>query len=181
MRREHKLLTVLAASFLAMPAFGTTLAAPAAAPSTGLDEEVRKELLKLPYFGVFDNLEYSVDGSEVTLSGQVTRPVLKRDAVNVVKRLKGVEIVHDNVEVLPLSNYDDNLRVRAYYAIFGSPSLSRYAIAAQSPIRIVVKNGNVTLEGVVNSEVDRRLAFARVNGLPGTFSVTNNLRLDRED
>jgi hyperosmotically inducible protein len=148
----------------------------------GLEQQVRTELAKLPYFGVFDNLAFSVnENDQVTLSGQVTRPTLKRDAENIIKRIEGVSAVDNQVEVLPLSSYDNHIRLNAYYAIFGSPSLNRYAIMAQPPIHIVVKNGAVTLEGVVNNEMDRQLADARVRGLPGTFEVTNHLQLDSRE
>jgi osmotically-inducible protein OsmY len=175
---KKKLAILTASVLLAAPVFGATYAS----AQGQLEEKVGSELNKLPYFGVFDNLSFTVDADrQVTLYGQVTRPTLKRDAENAIKRLTGVEVVDNRIEVLPLSNFDNDIRVRAYYAIFGSPALSRYALAGREPIHIVVKNGNVTLEGVVNSEVERLLAFSRVRGLPGTFAVTNNLRLDNAD
>lgn len=140
-------------------------------------KEVRHELLMLPYLGVFDNLAYKVDGYNVTLMGQVTRPTLKSDAENVVKRIEGVEHVDNQIEVLPVSPNDDRLRRQLYRAIYGYPALQKYSLGVQQPIRIVVKNGKVTLEGVVDSEADKNIANIRANGVPGVFSVTNSLQV----
>jgi hyperosmotically inducible periplasmic protein len=142
-----------------------------------IQREVRHELLMLPYLGVFDNLAYKVDGYNVTLYGQVTRPTLKSDAENVVKKIEGVEKVDNQIEVLPPSPMDDRIRRQLYRAIYGYPSLQRYALGVQQPIRIIVKNGNVTLEGVVDSEADKNTAGIRAKSVPGTFTVTNNLQV----
>lgn len=131
----------------------------------------------LPYFGVFDNIEYRVDGETVTLLGDVTRPTLKSDAENVVKDIEGVQHVVNRIEVLPPSPMDDQLRLALYRAIYGFPALEKYALGVQKPIRIIVKNGHATLEGVVDSEADKNLAGVRANAVPGIFSVTNNLRV----
>jgi hyperosmotically inducible periplasmic protein len=142
-----------------------------------ITREVRHELLMLPYFGVFDYIAYKVDGYNVTLLGQVVRPSLKSDAGNVVKRIEGVEKVDNQIEVLPPSSIDDGLRLRLFRAIYGDPALQRYELGVQKPIRIIVKNGRVTLEGVVDSEADKNLVGLRANGVSGTFSVTNNLQV----
>ena len=142
-----------------------------------IQKEVRHELLMLPYLGVFDNIEYRVDGDTVTLLGDVTRPTLKSDAENVVKRIEGVQHVVNKIEVLPPSPMDDRLRLALYRAIYGFPALEKYALGVQKPIRIIVKNGHVTLEGVVDSEADKTLAGVRANSVPGIFSVTNNLQV----
>src|SRR5215470_16183581 len=142
-----------------------------------IQREVRHELLMLPYLDVFDNLAYKVDGYNVTLLGQVTRPTLKSDAENVVKKIEGVEKVDNQVEVLPPSPMDDQLRRRLYRAIYGYPNLQKYALGVQQPIRIIVKNGNVTLEGVVDNEGDKNVAGIRAKGVPGIFNVTNNLQV----
>jgi hyperosmotically inducible protein len=142
-----------------------------------ITREVRHELLMLPYLGVFDNLAYKVDGYNVTLVGQVTRPTLKSDAENVVKRIEGVEHVDNQIEVLPPSPMDDRLRRQLYRAIYGFPALQKYALGVQQPIRIIVKAGKVTLEGVVDNEGDKNIANIRANGVPGVFSVTNNLQV----
>jgi len=142
-----------------------------------IQKEVRHELLMLPYFGVFDNIAYKVDGYNVTLLGQVTRPSLKSDAERAVKGIEGVEKVDNQIEVLPPSPMDDQLRLRLYRAIYGYPSLQRYALGVQKPIRIIVKSGRVTLEGVVGNEADKNTAGIRANSVPGIFSVTNNLQV----
>lgn len=144
-----------------------------------LTREVRHELVMLPYYGVFDNLAYRVDGDAVTLFGSVTRPTLKSDAENVVKRIEGVSRVTNNIQVLPLSPNDDRIRLAVYRAIYGFPSLNRYALNAVPPIHILVDNGKVTLEGVVANEGDKNVANVQANGVPGVFSVTNNLQTER--
>jgi len=144
-----------------------------------LQKEVRHELLMLPWFGVFDNLEYQVNGDTVTLLGAVTRPTLKSDAENVVKHIEGVQHVVNNIDVLPRSPMDDRLRLVLFRTIYRDPALEKYALGVQKPIRIIVRNGRVILEGVVDSEMDKNVAGIRANGVPGTFSVTNNLRVVR--
>jgi hyperosmotically inducible protein len=139
--------------------------------------EVRHELLMLPYFGVFDYIAYKVDGYNVTLLGEVVRPALKSDAENAVKHIEGVEKVENQIEVLPPSTMDDRLRMRLFRAIYQYPPLQKYELGVQKPIRIIVKNGRVTLEGVVDSDADKNLAGLRANGVSGTFSVTNNLQV----
>jgi hyperosmotically inducible protein len=144
-----------------------------------LVKEVRHELVMLPYLGVFDNLGYKVDGSTVTLVGQVTRPTLKSDAENVVKKIEGVEKVDNQIEVLPLSPADDRIRRAVYMALARSPQLDRYFMQAVAPIRIIVKNGNVTLEGVVGDKGDSDVANITANGVSGAFGVTNHLRVEK--
>ena len=141
--------------------------------------ETRHEILTLPYFGVFDNIEFRVDGEVVTLLGQVVRPTLKTEAEAAVKGIEGVEKVVNHLEVLPLSPNDDRLRLALYRAIYGYAPLQRYALSVIKPIRIIVKNGNVTLEGFVANEGDRNIANIRANGVHGIFSVTNNLRVEK--
>lgn len=149
-------------------------------PSARLTKEVRHELVMLPYFGVFDNLTYRVDGHSVTLFGQVTRPTLKTDAGRAVEGIEGVDKVDNQIEVLPLSPNDDRLRRSLYRAIYGFGPLNRYAMPVLKPIRIVVKNGNVTLEGIVDSETDKNIVNIRANGVHGVFSVTNNLQVEKQ-
>src|SRR5579859_8002001 len=142
-----------------------------------ITREVRHELLMLPYFGVFDNIAYKVNGYNVTLLGQVVRPSTKSDAENAVKHIEGVEKVDNQIEVLPPSPMDDRLRLELYRAIYGYPALEKYALGVQKPIRIIVNNGHVTLEGVVDNETDKNLAEVRAKSVPGIFSVTNNLQV----
>jgi hyperosmotically inducible protein len=144
-----------------------------------IQREVGHVLRMLPYLTVFDNLAYQVNGYDVTLSGQVTRPVLKSDAENVVKRVEGVEKVDNQIEVLPPSPMDDRLRIRLYRAIYGYPSLQKYSLGVLQSIRIIVKNGHVSLEGVVDNEGDKNLAGIRAKSVPGTFSVDNNLQVTK--
>ncbi len=144
-----------------------------------LMKEVRHELVMLPYYGVFDNLVFRVNGYDVELFGQVTRPTLKSDAERVVKDIEGVEKVINNIEVLPLSPNDDNIRLAVYRAIYGHTMLSRYGLQAVPSIHIIVKNGNVTLEGVAANENDKNVAYIQANSVPGVFGVTNNLRVEK--
>jgi len=145
-------------------------------------KEVRHELVMLPYYGVFDNLSYKVDrDGTVTLLGQVARPTLKSDAENVVKRIEGVEKVVNNLEVLPNSPNDDRIRRAAYRAIYGNDVLSEYQLRAVPPIHIIVNNGHITLEGVVARQMEKQVAGMQANGVPGAFSVTNNLVVEEPD
>jgi hyperosmotically inducible periplasmic protein len=154
---------------------------PGAPDENRLIKNVRHELLMLPYFGVFDDLGFTIDGSTVTLVGAVVRPVLKSDAENVVKRIEGVTRVINNIEVLPLSSNDDRIRMATYRAIYGDATLStRYGYRALPSIHIIVKNGNIRLEGVVANEMDKNIAGIRANGVHGAFSVDNQLRIERK-
>jgi hyperosmotically inducible protein len=148
-------------------------------PTDRLAKEVRHELVMLPYYSVFDNLAFRVDGSKVTLFGQVTRPVLKSDAENVVKRIEGVTSVDNQIEVLPLSPNDDRIRMAVYRALFSRPQLQRYGMGAVPSIHIIVKNGNVTLVGVVDNEMDKNVAGIAANGVTGVFKVTNDLQVQQ--
>jgi len=150
---------------------------PSARSQQRIQKEVRHELLMLPWFGVFDNIAYKVEGYNVTLYGQVVRPSLKSDAENVVEHIEGVENVDNKIEVLPPSPMDDRLRIQLFHAIYGYEPLQKYALGVQKPMRIIVKNGHVTLEGVVDTEADKNAAGIRANGVPGIFSVTNNLQV----
>src|SRR5262249_14548815 len=144
--------------------------------SYGLSEQVRKQLVTLPYYGVFDNLEYRIQGNTVILSGQVVRASTKSDAEGRIKRLAGVERVVNNIRVLPLSSIDAGLRRRVYRAVFGFGGLGRYSMGVNPSIHIIVENGRVTLEGVVDNKTDSDMAYLRANDVPGIFSVTNHLR-----
>lgn len=141
--------------------------------------EVRHELVTLPYYGIFDDLAFRVQDGTITLLGAVTRPTLKSDAGNVVKRVEGVTQVVNNIEVLPLSPLDDQIRYAEYRAIYGDPSLStRYGFRALPSVHIIVKNGHVTLEGVVANQADKNLINIRANGVPNVFSVQNDLQVE---
>jgi hyperosmotically inducible protein len=144
-----------------------------------LVKEVRHQLVTLPYYNVFDDLGFTVNGGTVTLVGQVTQPYVKDDAEKAVKHVEGVTNVVNNIEVLPLSGNDDNIRRGVYRAIYGDPNLStRYGFQALPSIHIIVKNGNVRLEGVVANEMDRSIAGIKANQVPGAFKVENDLRVE---
>ena len=175
---KAKLLVFPAVLLLASAAWGQGNQTPVPAKAEErLQREVRHQLLLLPRLSVFDNLAYKVDGYTVTLIGQVTDPVEKSDAENVVKHIEGVEKVDNQIEVLPLSPMDNGLRRQLFVAIYGYPSLEKYAMPVVKPIRIIVKNGHVSLEGVVDSEADKNTAEIRAKGVPGVFSVTDNLQV----
>jgi hyperosmotically inducible protein len=143
-----------------------------------ITREVRHELLMLPYYGAFDDIAFKLEGDTVILLGDVARPSLKPDAENAIKHIEGVARVDNQIEVLPNSPMDDRLRLELYRAIYGYPALEKYALGVQKPIRILVKNGHVTLEGFVDNEGDKNFAGMRANGVPGIFSVDNHLQMD---
>jgi hyperosmotically inducible protein len=149
------------------------------ANETEIAKKVRHELVMLPYYGIFDDLAFKVEGNTVTLLGQVVRPTLKDDAGRVVKRVAGVEQVVSNIEVLPNSPMDDQIRRAVYRTIYGDPSIStRYGFRALPSIHIIVKNGHVTLEGVVANQADKNLIGIRANGVANVFSVSNDLQVE---
>ncbi len=142
-------------------------------------KKIRKELVTLPFYSVFDNLAFKYEEGVVTLYGQVSRPTLRKDAERVVERVAGVDQVVNHIEVLPLSNFDDQIRVAVYRAIYRQPGIDRLALQAVPSIHIIVRNGNVTLEGVVPNKSDATRAFIAANSVPNVFSVTNNLRVEK--
>jgi osmotically-inducible protein OsmY len=169
--------TLLSLLCLSAAAQDTQRSQPSAKSQDRIVREVRHELLMLPYFGVFDNIAFKVDGDTVTLLGQVIRPTLKSDAENAIKRIEGVEHVNNQIEVLPPSPMDDRLRTQLFRSIYQYPALQKYELGVQKPIRIIVKNGHVALEGVVDSQGDKDLAGIRAKTVPGSFSVDNNLQV----
>ncbi len=175
--RSGRMLAVASVALLALPMFVQGATGASNPPSGSLEQKVRHELLMLPYYSLFDTLSFDVNGSQVTLRGQVIRPTLASDAANVVKRIPGVTGVTNQIEVLPLSPYDNRLRWAVARAVFSTPSLQRYALGARPAIHIIVKNGDVRLEGLVGSEMDKTLAGMRASGVFGAFSVTNDLRI----
>jgi hyperosmotically inducible protein len=151
---------------------------PGSAARDRLIREVRHELVMLPNYGVFDDLAYDVEGSTVTLVGEVTRPTLKSDAEKAVKRIEGVTSVVNRIKVLPLSPMDDRIRLAVYRSIYSQPGLDRYALQAIPPIHIIAENGHVFLVGVVASASDKEMAGMRANGVSGVFSVDNRLTVE---
>lgn len=165
----------LALGFASLPVL---LHASTGRDTLNLTQKVRHELLMLPYYTVFDDLSFQMNGHEVTLMGDVRNPTLKADAERAIKRLPGVALVKNEITVLPLSPMDDRIRLATVRAIYGFGPLQRYSMGAHPSIRIIVDNGNVTLTGVVANEMDRNIAFMRANQVSGVFSVTNDLRID---
>src|ERR1700716_1172221 len=204
MSRYSRLAVALASLTLVLA--GARTAAQPQAKSTM--DEIRKELMQLPYYGVFDFLAFKYDKGTVTLLGYAYRPILKTDAVRAVKRVSGVDQVIDKIEELPVSQNDDELRWKTYYAIYRDPFLSRYAPgggllwghrhpfasgalfplgpsrfpgtepAGDYPIHIIVKQGQITLLGVVDNESDKTIAGMRARGVPLSFGVVNDLMVD---
>lgn len=144
-----------------------------------IEREIGHELLMLPNYGVFDNIAYKLKGGTLTLLGAVVQPSIKADAENAVNHIEGVNRVVNQIEVLPPSSQDDALRMALFRAIYQYPSLQKYEIGALKPIRIIVKNGRVSLEGVIDSEESKELVGARATSVPGVFQVTNNLRVQQ--
>jgi hyperosmotically inducible protein len=185
--RFSRISLAAAAVALVIGMFGTTLAAAQGTATPPSDravqriiKEARHELIMIPNLDVFDFLAFKVDGFNITLLGTVTRPSLKSDAENAVKGIEGVEHVDNQIEVLPPSPMDDRLRVQLFRAIYGYPSMQRYALPVNKPIRILVKGGHVRLEGVVDNEADKNVAGIRAKGVSGTFSVDNNLQIEKK-
>jgi len=175
MKKNFLRMSLLAGMLAAVPAL-----LPAATSNEELAKRVRRELVTLPFYSLFDNLSFRIEGGTVTLLGQVNRPTMKTDAERVVKRISGVAAVDNQIEVLPLSPFDDRLRIGVVRAVYSQPALQRYALGAVPGIHVIVKNGNVTLEGVVTHESEKNIAFIQANGVSGVFSVTNNLRVERQ-
>jgi len=168
---------VLLAASLAVSA-GNCAASNSKKQPSSVTDEIRHTLITLPWYGVFDELAFTMDSSgNVTLTGEVTQPVLKFDAESAVKHLAGVGKVINQIEVLPLSSFDASIRWATYRAIFSRPGFEKYAVQAISPIRIIVKNGNVTLDGFIGNPVDKQMADMAARSVPGVFSVTDNLKI----
>ncbi|GAB4371045.1 MAG: hypothetical protein OHK0021_13770 [Bryobacter sp.] len=147
-------------------------------PEQELTKKIRRELNTLPFLGIFDYLTFQLDGRKVIVSGYATRPVLASSAINVVKGVPGVEEVVNKIEVLPFSPNDDQLRIAVYRTVFSQGSLGRYTLGALPPVRIIVKNGNVTLHGVVMNEMDKNMFTVFANQVSGVFQVTNRLQVE---
>jgi hyperosmotically inducible periplasmic protein len=172
-------LSVSAASSVAAAPASNKTPSPTATPNSDawLVNQVRHELVMLPWLSVFDNLQYEVRGNKVILSGEVVRPVLKDSAASVVKRIAGVQEVENRIDVLPVSPFDNQIRRAELREIYSYPALQRYGLGTLPSIHIIVNNGHVTLEGAVDNQMDKNLAGIRANSVPDVFSVTNNLQV----
>jgi hyperosmotically inducible periplasmic protein len=146
-------------------------------PAQDLPSQVLHQLVMIPYYSVFDDLNFSVDNGVVTLTGDVVNPVVRTDAEGSIKHLAGVTQVVNKINILPPSSMDNHIRAAEYRAIFGYSDMYRYAMGAIPSIHIIVDFGHVTLVGVVNTDADKNVANIRANSVPGVFSVTNSLRV----
>ncbi len=167
---------------LSLPVFAANAAARAGTgqntSTNQLAGEVRHQLVMLPYYGIFDNLEFQIAGNDkVVLMGEVVRPILKDDAAAAVRSIPGVRQVVNDIKVLPPSPFDNRIRRAEYREIYGTPGFEKYAIQAVPPIHIIVDNGNVTLVGVVADKMDKNLAGIKANEVRNVFHVTNDLRV----
>jgi hyperosmotically inducible periplasmic protein len=177
MKKIIQKVALASALAIAVPVFAGTGTGTGTPNGQDLANQVRHELVMIPYYTVFDDLNYSIDNGVVTLTGDVTNPVVKTDAERSVKRLPGVTQVVNHINILPPSSMDSHIRAAEYRAIFGFSDMYRYAQGAIPSIHIIVDFGHVTLTGVVDSEADKNVANIRANSVPGVFSVTNNLRV----
>jgi hyperosmotically inducible protein len=144
---------------------------------TQLLDKARHEILMYYAYGIFDNINLEAQGGRLTVNGQVTQPFKKADIGNFLTRVRGVAEVVNNLEVLPTSTFDDRLRLQVARAIYGDPYFLHYADQALPPIHIIVKNGNVALEGVVATKMDRIRAEMAARGTGLSFAVVDNLRV----
>lgn len=172
----RKLLVLVAALAITGSVVGQASAEPSRR-NASIGDRVNHELLMLPYVGVFDSLSYKIDGSTVTLYGKVLRPTMAKEAAARVSKISGVTRVVNDIEVLPVSSFDDSIRARTYRAIFSTGGLYRYSMGSYPSIHIVVERGHVTLEGAVQNRMDSQLAYMAANQVPGVFSVTNRLHI----
>jgi len=163
--------------FLPLAAWAQKNSSPPSNFTKRVQKQVTHEILMLPYYDEFDVIGFRVDGYNVTLFGHVVHATLKSDAEHAVKKIEGVEKVINRIEILPPSPMDDQLRLQLFRAIYGYGPLQRYGVGSNRPIHIIVDRGHVTLEGVVDSTGDRNLVNIRANGVPGVFSVQNNLQV----
>jgi hyperosmotically inducible periplasmic protein len=185
-KRVHTgILSLLLAFAISGTAAATAAGANQQAPSPNssdyqawLANQVRHQLVMLPYYSVFDNLEYRIEGRHVTLMGQVVWPTLKEDAAKAVKHIEGVQSVDNQIQVLPIDPMDEQIRRAEFRAIYDFPGMDIYVIRSVQPIHIIVDNGHVTLEGVVRNQTDKNIAGLAANRVPNVFSVTNNLRVE---
>jgi hyperosmotically inducible periplasmic protein len=184
--KMRQISTMIVLAVLCQPAYtrGTASTQKKTPPRKGsqsygdwLKREVRHELALLAGYTVFDILEYRIDGNKVTLIGQVTRPALKKEAEDAVKKIEGVEGLDNQIEILPPSPTEDQIRRAEYRAIYSQPGLELYGVGSLQAIHIIVMGGQITLEGVVTGQGDKDLANVEAHRVPGVFSVTNNLQV----
>ncbi len=180
MRKINKLL-VLSIAFLAI-AFVNVDAQTYSGDASAMqmEKDVRKQILKLPYYEVFDHIEYSIQGNTVVLDGKVRNATNRKAAESAIKRVSGVEAVVNNIEILPVGGFDERIRIQLLRSVSSAGGLSRYLWPINPSIRLIVDRGHVSLEGFVSNKTDSDLANIAARSVPGVFSVTNNLVVDRE-
>lgn len=166
-------LALVALSFVSVSAQSSSASRP-------IEEQVRKSILKLPRYEVFDSIGYKVDGGTVTLFGKVRNAVNKKDAERSVKRVRGVTRVVNEIEILPVGSFDESIRAQLYRRLSASGGLSRYLWTTNPSVRLIVERGHVSLEGYVSNRGDYNTMNILANGVSGVFSVTNNLKVDRD-
>lgn len=174
-------LLVFAVTFFAFSAVGINAQNVSGNQSQrALEEKIYKKILYLPYYGAFDSIKFQVEGSKVILSGKVINSINKSDAKNAVEDIDGVSEVVNNIDLLPLSSFDNQIRFRLAREIGNSAGIGRYVPERAPSVRIIVENGRITLEGYVSNRSDSNLLNILANGIPGVFSVQNNLIVNKE-
>jgi len=179
-----KLIRSFLVFILAVGAFSTASVNAQSFASTNspraIEEQVRKKILRLPRYEIFDAIGYQVNGDTVTLNGKVRNAINRKDAERSVGKIPGVNHVVNNIEVLPLGSFDDSIRVRLYQTLANSGGLSRYLWPNSPSVRLIVDGGHVSLEGYVSNRGDFNTMNILAHGVSGVFSVTNNLIVDKE-
>ena len=176
--RQLALGTVLMAAIVA--GAGSASASTAAVSDTQIEKQVVHEILMYPRYTIWDNIALRVHEGNVEVTGVVSQPYKKEDVTRLVKNVPGVASVTNDLKVLPLSPFDDELRIRVARAIYGDPMLTSYAIQPRGPIHIIVNNGQVTLEGMVSRQMDKQIAGLRANNAGLSFGpVVNNLEVEK--
>lgn len=170
------ILAIIALSFISVDAQNVS----GSVSTRTIEDQVRRKILRLPQYEVFDSISYQVNGDTVTLSGKVRNAINKSDAERSVKKVAGVGRVVNEIEVLPLGSFDESIRARLYQTISRSGGLSRYLWTVNPPVRLIVDRGHVSLEGVVSHRGDYNTMNVLAKGVSGVFSVTNNLVIDKE-
>ncbi len=150
------------------------------ASATAIGQEVHKRILRLPRYELYDHIGFEVNGDTVTLNGKVRNAINKNDAEGSVKRISGVNRVINNIEVLPLSGFDDQIRRNLTQRLANTAGLSGYLWPVNPPVRLVVDRGHITLEGKVRSRGDYNMMNIAANTVPGSFTVTNNLVIEND-
>ena len=175
---KQRLLGLLVAGVMATAGFAaTTTSVPA--PDAQIAQQIAKEIRMYSRYTIWDHVNLRVNNGEVQLLGEVSQPWKKQDLERLAMNVPGVTSVANELKVLPLSSFDNDIRIRVARAVYGHPSLSRYSMQAVPPIHIIVDNGRVKLEGVVNSDMEKTIAGIQAGSAGLSFgAVENNLRVE---